>query len=110
MNLVKRSSMVVGMTVCIAAGTCVGQSRIQLVQGRRVIQDRVSFVIEGDREKTQNPRYAEKSEDMRVSMRFAERAEQAEFISTAKLSAVLMSRHPSTAICSRRLTATTRSR
>ena len=73
MKFVKRSSMVVVMTVCVAAGTCVAQSRIQLAQGRRVIQDKVSFVIEVSREKTLNPRYAEKPEDVRVWMRFAER-------------------------------------
>ena len=73
MNLFKRSSMLVLITVCFWAGTCLAQSRIQLAQGRRAIQDKVSFVIEVDREKTQNPRYAEKPEDIRVLMRFAER-------------------------------------
>ncbi|HEX7295857.1 MAG TPA: hypothetical protein VF251_08920 [Pyrinomonadaceae bacterium] len=73
MNLIK-CSIVVVMIVCVAAGTCVAQSRIQLAQGRRAIQDKVSFVIEINREKTLNPRYAEKPEDMRVWMRFGGQA------------------------------------
>jgi hypothetical protein len=73
MNLTKRSCLIALMTLFVGAGSCLAQSRIQLAQGRRVIQDKVSFVIDIGHDKTGNPRYAEAPEDMRVWMRFADR-------------------------------------
>ena len=73
MNLVKRSFFVVLMTLFVGVGTGFGQGRIQLAQGRRAVQDKVTFVIEVVRDKRSDPRYAEKPEDMRVWMRFTDR-------------------------------------
>lgn len=70
MNLVRRSWLVVLMTLFVGVGTGVAQSRIQLAQGKRVIQDKVIFVVEVGRERTQNPRYAEAPEDMQIFTRF----------------------------------------
>jgi hypothetical protein len=58
------------MTLFVGTGTGVAQSRIQLAQGQRPIQDKVSFVIDVARERTQNPRYAEAPEDMQIFTRF----------------------------------------
>jgi hypothetical protein len=69
MNLVRRSWFVVLLTLFVG-GTGVAQSRIQLAQGKRPIQDKVSFIINVTREKTQNPRYAEAPEDMQINARF----------------------------------------
>lgn len=72
MNLVKRSWLVVVLTLFVGVGTGVAQSRIQLAQGRRAIQDKVSFVIDVAHDKSGNPRYADAPEDMRVLMRFVD--------------------------------------
>jgi hypothetical protein len=58
------------MTLFVGTGTGVAQSRIQLAQGQRPIQDKVSFVIDVGRERTQNPRYAEAPEDLQIFTRF----------------------------------------
>ena len=73
MNLVKRSWLVILLTLFVGAGTSVAQSRVQLAQGRRAIQDKVSFVIDIAHDKTGNPRYADAPEDMRILVRFADR-------------------------------------
>ena len=73
MNLVKRSWLVVLLTLFVGAGTGVAQSRIQLAQGRRAIQDKVSFVIDVGHDKSGNPRYTDAPEDMRIMVRFADR-------------------------------------
>lgn len=72
MNLTKRTCLMALLTLFVGAGTSLAQSRIQLAQGKRVIQEKVSFVIDVAHEKSGNPRYAEAPEDMRVWMRFAE--------------------------------------
>lgn len=72
MNLAQRSCLIVLITLFVGAGCCLAQSRIQLAQGKRMIQDKVSFVIDVGHDKTGNPRYAEAPEDMRVWMRFAD--------------------------------------
>lgn len=71
MNLIQKSWLVVLMTLFVGVGTGMAQSRIQLAQGRRVIQDKVTFIIEVAREKSEKPRYANAPEDMRVWMRLA---------------------------------------
>jgi hypothetical protein len=73
MNLTKRSCLIAMMTLFLGAGTGLAQSRIQLAQGRRVIEEKVSFVINVGHDKTGDPRYAEAPEEMRVWMRFADR-------------------------------------
>ena len=70
MNLTRRTWLFVLMTLLVGAGTSVAQSRIQLAQGRRAIQDKVTFVVEVAPDKSGNPRYANAPEDMRVWMRF----------------------------------------
>ncbi|HEY0346578.1 MAG TPA: hypothetical protein VGC60_00365 [Pyrinomonadaceae bacterium] len=72
MNLVRRSWLVILLTLFVG-GTGVAQSRIQLAQGRRAIQDKVSFVIDVGHDKSGNPRYADAPEDMRIMVRFADR-------------------------------------
>jgi hypothetical protein len=73
MNPIKRNLLFVLITLLVGAGTGVAQGRIQLAQGRRTIQEKVTFVIDVSRDKTGNPRYAESPEEMRVWMRFADR-------------------------------------
>lgn len=51
----------------------VSQSRIQLVQGRRAIQDKVIFVIDIVRDKRNDPRYADAPEDLQIYTRFSEK-------------------------------------
>jgi len=72
MNLVKRSWLVILLTLFVG-GTSVAQSRVQLAQGRRAIQDKVSFVIDIGRAKSDNARYADAPEDMRILVRFSDR-------------------------------------
>jgi hypothetical protein len=61
------------MTLFVGAGTGFAQSRVQLAQGRRAIQDKVSFVVDITRDKRNDPRYAEAPEDMRMMLMFADR-------------------------------------
>ena len=72
MNLVRRSWLVILLTLFVG-GTGVAQSRVQLAQGRRAIQDKVSFVIDVAHDKSGNPRYADAPEDMRIMVRFSDR-------------------------------------
>ena len=72
MNLVRRSWLVILLTLFVG-GTSVAQSRVQLAQGRRAIQDKVSFVIDVAHDKSGNPRYADAPEDMRILVRFSDR-------------------------------------
>jgi len=46
MNLIKRSWLIVLLILFVGAGTCFAQNRIQLVNGKRAIADKVSFVVE----------------------------------------------------------------
>jgi hypothetical protein len=55
------------MTLFVGVGTGVAQSRIQLAQGKRAIQDKVSFVVEISPEKN---RPAVASSDMQIFTRF----------------------------------------
>ena len=73
MNLVRRSWLVVLLTLFVGAGTGLAQSRVQLAQGRRAIQDKVSFVIDVAHDKSGNPRYVEAPDDMRIMVRFSDR-------------------------------------
>jgi hypothetical protein len=57
-------------TLIFGSATCVAQSRIQLVQGRRTVTDKVTFVVEVGREKNENPRYANAPEDMYIVAQF----------------------------------------
>ena len=67
-------SVVLSFAVLIAASSAtVAQSRIQVAQGKRLIQDKVSFVIEVVPEKTNNPRYATAPEDLQIFTRFVDK-------------------------------------
>ena len=72
MNLVRRSWLVVLMTLFVGVGTGVAQSRVQLAQGRRAIQDQVSFVVDISRDKRygNDPRFADGPEDIRIWVSF----------------------------------------
>ena len=67
MEIVRRSWFVVLMTLFVGVGTGVAQSRIQLAQGKRAIQDKVSFVVEISPEKN---RPAAAPYDMQIFARF----------------------------------------
>jgi len=70
MNLVRRSWLVVLLTLFVGTGAGMAQSRIQLAQGQRPIQDKVSFVVDVGRDKSQNPRYADAPGEMQILTRF----------------------------------------
>jgi hypothetical protein len=74
MHLVRRSFLVVLMTLFVGVGTGVAQSRIQLVQGKRSIQDKVTFVIEVGRDRANNPRYANGPEHLQIFARWQQAA------------------------------------
>jgi len=60
--------------VLIAASSAtVAQSRIQLAQGRRLIQDKVSFVIEVSPDRRNDPRYTTAPEDLQIQTRFMDK-------------------------------------
>ena len=66
MKLIQRSLLVVLMTLFVGVGTCVAQRRIQLAQGRRTIQDKVTFVVEV----SPDARYNTKPEGVTIFTRF----------------------------------------
>src|SRR5204863_9595362 len=63
MSLVRRSWLVILMTLFVGAGTGFAQGRVQLAQGRRAIQDKVSFVVDITRDK-RDTRTADSPDDM----------------------------------------------
>ena len=72
MNRSKHSWFFALAILILGAATSVAQSRVQLVQGRRAVKDKVTFVVEVAHEKNQNPRYATAPEDMQIFTRFAD--------------------------------------
>ena len=74
MNLVRRSWLVVLMTLFVGVGTGAAQGRIQLVQGKRAIQDKVTFVVEVGRDRANNPRYANAPEHLQIFARWQQAA------------------------------------
>jgi len=76
MNLVRRSWLVVLMTLFVGVGTGFAQSHVQLAQGRRPIEDKVSFVVDIGRAKqaVNDPRLADGPFDVRINMRFTNHA------------------------------------
>lgn len=73
MKLAKCGWLLALAILIVGSTSSVAQSRIQLVQGRRVVKDKITFVVEVSREKIENPRYATAPEDMIISARFADR-------------------------------------
>ena len=57
----------------MVSSAAVAQSRIQLAQGKRAIQDKVSFVIEVVPEKRNDPQYAAAPQDLQIHTRFTEK-------------------------------------
>ena len=57
----------------VASTSSFAQSRIQLVQGRRVVKDKITFIVEVSREKGENPRYATAPEYIQIFTRFTDR-------------------------------------
>lgn len=74
MSQLKFKFLMVLAILVAAASTGVAQSRIQLAQGRRAIQDKVSFVVEVVRDKRNDPRNVDAPDDMMINMRFIDRA------------------------------------
>jgi hypothetical protein len=70
MNLIQRSWLVFLMTLFVGAGTCFAQSRIELVQGKRAIADKISFVFEV----TPDPRYPNPPDGIQIFTRFQDHA------------------------------------
>jgi hypothetical protein len=69
-----KPKIVLSFAVLMAASSvAVSQSRIQLAQGKRLIQDKVSFVIEVVPEKRNDPRYATAPEDLQIFTRFMDK-------------------------------------
>lgn len=73
MGLSKRGWWLALAILIVGSTSVVAQPRIQLVQGRRVIKDKLTFVVEVAREKNENPRYANAPEDIQVFAAFVER-------------------------------------
>lgn len=71
MDLVRRSWFVVLLTLFVGVSTGAAQSRIQLAQGKRPIQDKVSFVIDVGRDRSQSPRFAEAPESLQIYALFS---------------------------------------
>jgi hypothetical protein len=69
MSLVKGNWLVILLTLFIGAGTGVAQNRIQLAQGKRPIQDKVTFVVD----LAPDPRYAVAPEGIQILTRFTDR-------------------------------------
>ena len=62
------------LAIVIGGSTlAVAQSRIQLVQGRRAVKDKITFIVEISPHKSGYPQYAIKPEDIHVFTRFADR-------------------------------------
>lgn len=73
MMLSKRSLLLALAIVVTGSTTALAQSRIQLVQGRRAIRDKVTFVVELGHAKNEDPRSATVQNDVNIFTRFGER-------------------------------------
>jgi hypothetical protein len=65
---------VAAVIVPMMASTALADIHLKLISGRRSIKDTVSFTIEVDHEKNEDPRYAKKPELIRFIANFAEPA------------------------------------
>jgi hypothetical protein len=69
-----RCGWLLALTILIVGSTsAVAQSEIQLVQGRRVVKDKITFIVEVSREKNENPRYSAAPEGIQILTTFADR-------------------------------------
>ena len=74
MNLVRRSWLVILMTLFVGAGSSFAQSRVRLAQGRRAVKDKVSFVVEiaPDKHFAGDPRFAVGPQRVTIWLRLAD--------------------------------------
>jgi hypothetical protein len=73
MSQIRLKFLLVLAILVAASTTAVSQSRIQLAQGRRAIQDKASFVVDIVREKRNDPRNADAPEDLQIFTRFSDK-------------------------------------
>ncbi len=82
-KITKRSSWRPSLSVCscvatvivlMMASTAWADIHLKLISGKRTVKDKVSFTIEVDHEKNEDPRYAKKPELIRFIVNFAEPA------------------------------------
>src|SRR5438874_6135549 len=59
--------------ILVIASTTSFADRIQLVQGRRLVKDKLSFTDEVLHDKNESPRYANAPEDIQIYLAFADR-------------------------------------
>jgi hypothetical protein len=71
MRTATRKLLSISALVLVLGISAVAQSRIQLVQGRRLVKDKLSFVVDVGKEKPENPRYANAPEDIQIFAAFA---------------------------------------
>ena len=71
MKLSKRSWLLVLAILILGSTSAVAQSRIQLVQGRRAVKDKISFIVEVSPEKGRTPNQS--PYDIQIFTRFADR-------------------------------------
>lgn len=72
MKLSKRCWLLALMILIVGSTSAVAQSRIQFVQGRRTVKDKITFTVDVSREKNANPRYATVPEDLHIFTRFTD--------------------------------------
>lgn len=71
MAMSKRGWLLALAILFVGSTSIVAQSRIQLVQGRRNVKDKITFIVDVAPEKTENPRSA--PYDIQIFTRFADR-------------------------------------
>ena len=70
MRIATRKLLSISALVIILSISALAQSRIQLVQGRRLVKDKLSFVVDVAKDKTENPRYANAPEAIQIYTSF----------------------------------------
>ncbi len=68
------SLITMAIMLTLMASTAWADIHIKLISGKRTVKDKVSFTIEVDHEKNENPRYAKQPELIRFIVNFAEPA------------------------------------
>lgn len=68
------SLMVAAVMLMAMASTAWADIHLKLISGKRTVKDKISFTIEVDHEKNENPRYAKAPELIRFIVNFAEPA------------------------------------
>src|SRR6185436_13106459 len=73
MGLSKRSWLLALAILIVGSTSAFGQGRIQFVQGRRAVKDKITFIVEVSPYRGNYPQYAMKPEDIFLSTRFDDR-------------------------------------